>query len=46
MLARLATEIGFAHVEVWMARSLRPRNTRAGSARESVVVAWKSRPAR
>ncbi|MEA2384214.1 MAG: hypothetical protein QOH72_4185 [Solirubrobacteraceae bacterium] len=41
VLAHLARRAGFERVEVWPARDLRPRNARASSARESLVVAWK-----
>jgi hypothetical protein len=41
LIARLAEAAGFAHVEIWEARALRPRNVRAGSARESLVVGRK-----
>lgn len=41
ILAHLARIAGFAKVQLWKARDLRPRNVRAGCARESVVVAWK-----
>jgi hypothetical protein len=39
LLAHLARRAGFGHVEIWPARDLRPRNARAGRARESLVVA-------
>ncbi len=38
LLAALASSIGFEQVRVWEARELRPRNVRAGQARESIVV--------
>jgi hypothetical protein len=38
LLARLGKAAGFAHAEIWKARDLRPRNVRAASARESLVV--------
>ncbi len=41
LIARLAEAAGFENVEVWEARDLRPRNVRAGTARESLVVARK-----
>lgn len=41
LIARLAELAGFGHVEVWEARDLRPRNVRAGAAREALVVARK-----
>jgi hypothetical protein len=41
LLAHLALGAGFNTVQLWFARELRPRNTRSGRARESVVVAWK-----
>jgi len=41
LIARLAVLIGFESVEVWEARDLRPKNIRAGAARESIVVARK-----
>jgi hypothetical protein len=42
LLAHLALAAGFARVEIWEARELRPRNVRAGRARESLVVAHKA----
>lgn len=42
LIARLADLVGFDSVEIWEARSLRPRNVRGGVARESIVVARKS----
>jgi hypothetical protein len=39
VLAQLASVVGFEQVEIWKARELRPRNVRAGWARESLVVA-------
>jgi hypothetical protein len=42
VLAHLAKLVGFKDVEIWKARELRPRNVRAGWARESLVVARKS----
>lgn len=42
ILARLAEAAGVTPVAIWDARSLRPRNARAGSARESVVVCRKA----
>lgn len=44
LLAHLARLAGFEHVEIWAARSLRARNVRAGTARESLVVARSSAP--
>jgi hypothetical protein len=41
LLAHLAKLAGFAHAEIWTARDLRPRNVQRGSARESLVVAYK-----
>jgi hypothetical protein len=43
IIARLAELAGFEHVEIWEARDLQPRNVRAGSARESLVVARKGK---
>jgi hypothetical protein len=45
LLAHLARLAGFAAVEIWTARHLRPRNVQGGSARESLVVAHKRTPA-
>lgn len=42
LIGRLAEAAGFAHVELWEARDLRPRNVRSGAARESLVVARKA----
>jgi hypothetical protein len=42
ILAHLALMAGFASVEVWQARELRPRNVQRGRARESLVVARKA----
>jgi hypothetical protein len=41
LLARLAELAGFTRVELWNARTLRPRNVRSGTAREALVVAFK-----
>ncbi len=41
LLAHMAKLAGFESVEIWKARELRPRNVRAGWARESLVVAHK-----
>lgn len=38
LLARLAEICGFDDVQIWRARDLQPRNVRAGTARESLVV--------
>ena len=43
LLARLGQAVGFQDVAVWQARDLRPRNVRAGTARESLVVMRKAR---
>lgn len=43
LIGRLAEAAGFAHVEIWEARDLRPRNVRSATARESLVVARKAR---
>ena len=43
LLAHLAKTAGFVDVHIWTARTLRPRNVRGGSARESVVVGRKPR---
>jgi|GEM_PF-662004 len=42
LLAHLALHSGFKSVEIWAARELRPRNVRAGRARESLVIARKA----
>jgi hypothetical protein len=42
ILAQLALLAGFDSVELWHARDLRPRNVKAGSARESLVIASKA----
>lgn len=42
ILAGLAKLAGFAEVEIWDARALRPRNVENGAARESVLIARKS----
>jgi hypothetical protein len=42
ILCKLAEIAGFASVEIWEARELRPRNVRDGRARESLVVARNS----
>jgi hypothetical protein len=42
LLAHLARLAGFGRVEIWDARALRPRNVRSGTARESLVVAYRS----
>lgn len=42
LLGHLALRAGFASVQVWPARDLRPRNAREGRARESLVVAKKA----
>jgi len=44
LVARLAEAAGAQPVAIWQARSLRPRNARSGSARESVVVCRKTTP--
>jgi hypothetical protein len=41
ILAHLATLAGFSRTEIWHARALRPRNVRGGSARESLVIAFR-----
>jgi hypothetical protein len=42
LLATVAKAAGFARTEIWHARDLRPRNTRGGRARESLVVCWRA----
>ena len=41
LIARLAEEVGFEDVEIWIARNLQAKNVNAGFARESIVVARK-----
>jgi hypothetical protein len=43
LIASLAELAGFEGIEIWEARHLRPRNVRAGAARESLVVARKAK---
>ena len=43
LIARIAEAVGFENIQIWIARTLRPKNVNGGHARESIVVARKPR---